>query len=70
MLPRQPGTKEARYIHLFSADLRAWEAATAAAKATEANDDRMAVLEQQVAELRNELATIKEEFASFRKQFD
>jgi uncharacterized protein YceH (UPF0502 family) len=70
MLPRQPGTKEARYIHLFSADLRAWETAPAAAKATEANDDRIAVLEQQVTELRNELATIKEEFASFRKQFD
>ena len=70
VLPRQPGTKEARYVHLFSADLRAWEAAPAPVKATQADDDRMALLEQQITELRNDIAAIKEELASFRKQFD
>ena len=70
MLPRQPGTKEARYVHLFSADLRAWEAAPAPVKSTQADDDRITQLEQQVTELRNEIAGIKDELSSFRKQFD
>lgn len=70
MLPRQPGTKEARYVHLFSADLRAWEAAPTPAKAAHAEDERIAQLEQQVTELRSEIAAIKDELASFRKQFD
>ncbi len=71
VLPRQPGTKEARYVHLFSADLRAWEAAPAPAKSVaEVDQDRIACLERQVADLRNEIAGLKEELASFRKQFD
>lgn len=70
VLVRQPGTKEARYVHLFSADLRAWEAAPAPAKASSADGDRIAELEQQVTELRNQITAIREELASFRKQFD
>jgi len=70
MLPRQPGTKEARYVHLFSADLRAWETAPVPMKAIYLDGDRIAKLEQDVTDLRNEIATIKEELASFRKQFD
>lgn len=70
VLPRQPGTKEARYIHLFSADLRAWEAAPAPVKPPHPDGDRITQLEQQVAELRNDIAGIKEELASFRKQFE
>lgn len=70
VLPRQPGTKEARYVHLFSADLRAWEAAPAPVKPSHPDDDRITQLEQQVAELRNDIAGIKEELASFRKQFE
>ena len=71
MLPRQPGTKEARYVHLFSADLRVWEAAPAPAKVADSGDgERLARLEQQVAALRAEIAGIKEELASFRKQFE
>lgn len=70
VLPRQPGTKEARYVHLFSADLRAWEAAPAPVKPPHPDGDRITQLEQQVAELRNDIAGIKEELASFRKQFE
>ncbi len=70
VLPRQPGTKEARYVHLFSADLRAWETAPAPMKAVSLEGERIAKLEQDVTDLRNEIATIKEELASFRKQFD
>ncbi len=70
VLPRQPGTKEARYVHLFSADLHAWEAAPAPVKASQEDDERLTHLEQQIAELRNEIAAIRDEVASFRKQFD
>lgn len=71
MLPRQPGTKEARYVHLFSAELRAWEAAPAPAKVADSGDDeRLTRIEQELAELRAEILGIKEELASFRKQFE
>ncbi|HVO64069.1 MAG TPA: YceH family protein [Terriglobales bacterium] len=70
VLPRQPGTKEARYVHLFSADLRAWEAAPAPAKPITGDDLRIAQVERDVTELRSEIAAIREELASFRKQFD
>jgi uncharacterized protein YceH (UPF0502 family) len=71
MLPRQPGTKEARYVHLFSADLRAWEAAPAPAKVVSgAEEQRLTRLEQQMVELRDEIAGLKAELATFRKQFD
>jgi hypothetical protein len=70
VLPRQPGTKEARYSHLLSADLRAWETAPATVATTTADDARIAQLEQQVTELRHEIAAIKQELVSFRKQFD
>jgi hypothetical protein len=70
MLPRQPGTKEARDVHLFSADLRAWEAAPATLKPAYADDERITQLEQQLTELRSQIAAIKDELASFRKQFD
>jgi uncharacterized protein YceH (UPF0502 family) len=71
MLPRQPGTKEARYVHLFSADLRAWDAAPSPVRSSApADQDRMTHLEQQVTELSNEIASIKEQFAIFRKQFE
>lgn len=71
MLPRQPGTKEARYVHLFSADLRAWESAPAPTKAISGtDDDRIVRLEHQVAELRDEVTRLQQELAGFRKQFD
>jgi septal ring factor EnvC (AmiA/AmiB activator) len=55
---------------LFSADLRAWEAAPATLKPAYADDERITQLEQQLTELRSQIAAIKDELASFRKQFD
>jgi uncharacterized protein len=74
-LPRQPGTKEARYAHLLSGlvELTApgksvpVEPATAAVRA---DNERIAALEQEAAELRRELAELKQQFAEFRKQFE
>jgi uncharacterized protein YceH (UPF0502 family) len=71
VLPRQPGTKESRYMHLLSGDApAAVEAATARASVSSSSDDRVAQLEGEVAELRKEVAEMREQLAAFRKQFE
>jgi len=71
MLPRQPGTKEARYAHLLSGDVEGWEPpASAAPVGPQTEDPRTRQLESEVAALRNEIAELKRQFAEFRKQFE
>ncbi len=72
MLPRQPGTKESRYVHLFSGDIHSEDVEPSASPtaALPAEDERIATLEQQVQELRGQLAELKQQFAAFRKQFE
>jgi uncharacterized protein YceH (UPF0502 family) len=74
VLPRQPGTKEARYDHLLSGDVEAFEArpdvVTAAPTAISADAGRMTHLEEEVAALRKEVADLKQQLATFRKQFE
>jgi uncharacterized protein len=75
ILPRQPGTKEARYVHLLSGDVE-----TATAPAATGNDarhasgpsepERVIQLSQEVAKLQDEIADLKRQFAEFRKQFE
>jgi uncharacterized protein YceH (UPF0502 family) len=72
VLPRQPGTKEARYVHLLAGDSAEWQpTATAEPGAGVAPPvpDRITELEHQVTSLRDEIAGLREEFAAFRKQF-
>jgi len=71
VLPRQPGTKESRYMHLFSGNAPAAEAApfrTAAISSSE--DDRVIQLETEVAALRREVAEMRDQLAAFRKTFE
>ncbi|MFI5104756.1 MAG: YceH family protein [Terriglobales bacterium] len=73
MLPRQPGTKEARYAHLLSGDVEGWEAPpeTAGASARSAGDDeRVERLENEVAELRRNMSDLKQQMESFKRQFE
>jgi uncharacterized protein YceH (UPF0502 family) len=73
MLPRQPGTKEARYAHLLSGDVQvqAPEAAPEAAVTHRTADgERIARLENEVGALQKEVAELKQQLAAFRKQFD
>jgi uncharacterized protein YceH (UPF0502 family) len=72
VLPRQPGTKEARYVHLLSGDVDGWEppAADAVAVAGSLDGEHIAHLESEIAGLRKELADLKLQFAEFRKQFE
>jgi uncharacterized protein YceH (UPF0502 family) len=80
VLPRQPGTKEARYAHLLG---DAPPVATAAqphgATAYEVNattarhhssNERIEALVAEVADLRNQIADLQSQFAAFRKQFE
>ena len=65
VLPRQPGTKEARYAHtLLPVEAHAQAAAPQpAASHTPANDDRLAQLEAEVAQLRSEVEEMKQQLA-------
>jgi uncharacterized protein len=75
VLARQPGTKESRYMHLFSGELGEAMVARAASPVTDAyaaasRNDRLSRLEDDVAQLRQELAEMRERLAEFRKQFE
>ena len=71
VLPRQPGTKEARYAHLLSGDVEAWEPpAESVGSAISADAERVAVLEDQVAVLQREVAELKQQMESFKRQFE
>jgi uncharacterized protein YceH (UPF0502 family) len=73
VLPRQPGTKESRYAHLFAGDVVEAEApvhVSAAVERDPADAGRIARLEEEVAELRQEVAGVKEQLERFRKQFE
>ncbi len=61
VLPRQPGTKEARYAHLLSGAVQIAPNAetTLPSSGSAAQDDRVAQLESAVAELRQEIAALK-----------
>lgn len=76
ILPRQPGTKESRYMHLFSGDIAPAGGEEAQAEAASSRTamaptygERIAQLEEEVSALRRELETLREQFASFQKLF-
>jgi hypothetical protein len=73
VLPRQPGTKEARYAHLLSGDVEVSAALPqvgVAGTGSANSGERNARLEDQVESLRSEIADLKQQFAAFRKQFE
>ncbi len=76
VLPRQPGTKEARYAHLLSGDRFASYGNETSASfagtpiAREDTSERIARLEETVAGLQKELADLRAQVAEFRKQFE
>jgi len=67
VLPRQPGTKESRYMHLFSGEAPVGEVVPRAASGS---GDRIVQLEGEVAELRREVSEMREAWADFRRQFE
>jgi uncharacterized protein YceH (UPF0502 family) len=77
VLPRQPGTKEARYMHLVAGDelpkMHESVAGVASSKVAEnpapVDADRVTQLGSEVDELRREIETLRQQFAAFQKQF-
>src|SRR5580700_9448462 len=67
VLPKQPGTKEARYAHLLCGDVAAWEpaqesgATTGSTTAGSQNGERMTRLEEEIASLREQVADLKQQ---------
>jgi uncharacterized protein len=72
VLPRQPGTKESRYAHLFVGVVEAETPVKfgVAIDPNPADTGRIALLEEEVAELRRELSGVKDQLERFRKQFE
>ncbi len=62
-MPRQPGTKEPRWAHLFSGEVEIPEPATQPVERAPADRERIARLE-------TELATLRQEFDDFRRRFE
>ena len=81
LLPRQPGTKEARYAHLLSGEMAdhavgeltqppqdsSFAAHEASVSAT--YSERLMELEKELSELRNEVTELKQQLAALQKQF-
>jgi len=70
MLPRQPGTKETRYMHLFGGGVPAWEPAPAQSAPPSEERERIARLESELRTLRNDFEEFKKDVAEFRRQFE
>jgi uncharacterized protein YceH (UPF0502 family) len=80
ILPRQPGTKESRFMHLLSgdaisADLGEAFSASGTLRSNPVTElspstaDRIPDLEEEIRQLRRELDILREQFAAFQKQF-
>ncbi len=72
VLPRQPGTKEARYAHLLSGeiDVAELQSQSPSPVSKSAEGERISRLEEAIATLQNEVGELKRQFAEFRKQFE
>jgi uncharacterized protein YceH (UPF0502 family) len=70
VLARQPGTKESRYMHLFSG---APEAATVTPPSRTAPEEldtsRLSALENELSSLRSQISELRREFETFKQQF-
>ncbi len=71
-LPRQPGTKEVRYVHLLAGDVEIGEGEPAPIRASFSSvaDERVAALEETVKALGQKITDLQQQFAAFRKQFE
>ncbi len=72
VLPRQPGTKESRYMHLFSGDIAADYVPPTTTPVRPSGDElssRVTILENEVFSLRSEIAELRRELAEFKQQF-
>jgi hypothetical protein len=75
-LPRQPGRKESRFMHLLSGEFAAGghDSVTAgperATLSVESGNERLAQLQEEVVILKEELANLRRDFLDFKDLFD
>ena len=74
-LPRQPGRKECRYIHLFGDEVEIVNRADDAGeervvRPAAEGSGRLSSLEEDVKRLQEELAALQQDFATFKKEFE
>ena len=73
-LPRQPGQKDARFVHLLSGEVNVEqlvEEQTSARVMRRSNDgERIEKLEAQVETLTSEVESLRQQFEQFKKQFE
>ena len=71
-LPRQPGTKEIRYMHLLSGEIdgaaEAVQSSASNAGDSSAGNDRLMRLEDELARLREEVSELREQLAKLTGQ--
>ena len=72
VLPRQPGTKESRYMHLFSGapDASVARAVAVVTAGGKSMTERVAALEEELASLRTDFQEMQQQLVTFRKQFE
>ncbi|NRB41321.1 MAG: hypothetical protein HRU20_23095 [Pseudomonadales bacterium] len=62
-LPRQPGKRDSRYVHLFSGEVNPVEASTSNSVQgitdTQNSGDRISLLEMQMADMQEEINQLK-----------
>ena len=68
VLPRQAGTKESRYMHLFAGDAGIPTASPARSERP-LDSSRLSLLENEVSELKREVGELRHQLAEFRDQF-
>src|SRR5947208_4621982 len=72
VLPRQPGTKESRYVHLFAGDTFppiTAETANSRVRTESSDEQRIANLEAEVAALKRDFHELKRQVSEFTEQF-
>jgi uncharacterized protein YceH (UPF0502 family) len=72
VLPREPGTKEARYVHLLSGSGDASQQQPAREEPivpASTTSGSIAHLEDEIAALRDDVAELRRQLDDFRKQF-
>lgn len=69
-LPRAPGTKETRHVHLLGGEAAVQEMAEAQAGGAGGGRGRIAELEDELRRLREDFDALRREFDIFRQQFD
>jgi uncharacterized protein YceH (UPF0502 family) len=69
VLPRQPGTKESRYMHLFSGGAPPPREITLTSRPENSEDERIANLEAEVSSLKRVVEDLRRQVLEFTEQF-